>query len=114
MAGFRPLHILRFLGRLWLQSFKRAVWVAVIGIMVTSLRVSLSQSGDGSGLEPNNSTTNGSALSASCIDPERQCADLPAICLDCDYLPDCTYGEDTNVSCTTLPGVECMVSDIQI
>ena len=111
MADFRLRHILGFVGQLWLQSFKRAVWVAVIGIIVACLRVTFSQSGEGSGLLPDMNSTNTSAvLAASCLDMEKQCSELPAVCHDCDYNETCTYGEDTNITCTALPGAECEVS----
>ena len=113
MADFRLRDVLGFLGQLWLQSFKRAVWVALIGIIVACLRVAFSQSGEGSGLmmPDTNTTTNASAaLPASCFSISEQCSSLPAVCHDCDYSEMCTYGKDTNVSCTTLPGAECVVS----
>ena len=126
MATFRVRHLLEFLGHLWLQSFRRAVFVAVIGIIVASVRLSFSQfngSGEGSGMMPTqpgdvdmnstrNSTTNGSSRNVDrCLNNNVQCRDLPAVCLDCNYneSKNCVYGQNSTVSCVTLPGVDCQV-----
>ena len=124
MAASRVRHALLFLGQLWLPSFRKAVWVAVIGIMVASVRVSFSQingSGDGSGISPTtddgmNSTADMSVLDASCLNSNMQCGDLPAICLNCSYdeVKNCVYGDNASVSCVPLPGVECQVSQCDL
>lgn len=127
MATLRVRHLLEFLEQLWLQSFRRAVLVAVIGIIVTTVRVSFSQingSDEGSGFTPTqpdidsnimNSTTNGSSAPDSCrVDSSVQCRDLPAVCLDCNYndSKNCEYGRNASVSCTTLPNVDCQVGPL--
>ena len=114
MATFQAArHILRFIGNLWLQSFKRALWVAILGIIVTFIRVSLSQSGAGGGLTPfeDSNDTNGSntsSLVASCP-VDVLCSDLPPRCLNCSYSSDCVYGDNTTVSCYPLTGLDCQV-----
>lgn len=101
---------LRFLGHLWLQSLKRAIWVAVIGVAISGVRLSLSQSGNGSGmmLEDMNSS-NMSMPDVSQCPRDIPCKELPPICLNCSYSDTCTYGKDTNVTCMPLEGVQCEV-----
>ena len=121
MALFRVKRLVEFLGRLWLQSFRRAVLVTVIGIIVASVRVSFSQineSGEGSGFmptQPDDIGVNGSSLVAICLNSNTRCRDLPAVCLDCNYndSKNCEYGQDASVSCVPLPKVECQVRPLR-
>lgn len=129
MATFRVRHLLECFGQLWLQSFRRAVVIVVIGIIVASVRVSFSQingSGEGSGFtttQPDdidmnsigNSTANRSSVEASCRNSNMQCKDLPAICLDCNFndSKNCEYGRNTSVSCVPLPRVDCQVGPLR-
>ena len=98
---------LRFLGHLWLQSLKRAIWVAVIGVAISGIRLSLSQSGNGSGMIPED--MNSSNMSMPECPRDMPCKKLPPTCLNCNYSDACTYGKNTTVMCTPLEGVQCEV-----
>ena len=98
---------LRFLGHLWLQSLKRAIWVAVIGMAISGIRLSLSQSGNGSGMMPED--MNSSNMSMPECPRDMPCKELPPMCLNCSYSDTCTYGKDTNVMCMPREGVQCEV-----
>ena len=102
---------LRFLGHLWLQSLKRAIWIAVIGIALSGIRLSLSQSGNGSGMmsEDMDNSSNMSMPDVSECPRDVACSELPPRCLNCSYSESCTYGKDTEVMCEPLEGVQCEV-----
>lgn len=97
--------LVRFSGRVWLSSLKAALWMSLVGILVSFVQVSLSQSGMGSGSDDMNETN------VSCVNtPETSCSDLPSACLNCSFDFSCVYGDTTIVNCTTLDGVQCVVS----
>ena len=110
MAIFRGRRTLRFLGHLWLQSLKRAIWVAVIGVAISGIRLSLSQSGNGSGMMPGDmNSSNMSMPDVSDCPSGILCENLPPRCVSCNYSESCTYGGNTTVMCTPLEGVQCEV-----
>ena len=79
--------------------------MSFVGILASVVQVSLSQSGMGSGFDDMNETN------LSCMaSPDMNCSDLPDTCLNCSFVFDCVYGENTTVNCTVLEEVECMVS----
>ena len=82
--------------------------MAVIGVIVSCVRLSYSQSGSGSGMVPNGDMN----MSNVSCPTDMLCKELPPRCLDCNYSTDCTYGENTNVTCTPLEGVECNVRSV--
>ena len=100
---------LRFLGHLWLQSLKRAIWIAVIGVTISGIRLSLSQSGNGSGMMSED-MDNSSNMSIPECPRDVACSELPPRCLNCSYSESCIYGENTTVMCRPLKGVQCEVN----
>ena len=112
MAISRGRQTLQFLGRLWLQSLKRAIWISLIGMAISGIRLSLSQSGNGSGMmsDDANNSSNSSMPDVSQCPRDSPCDELPPGCLNCSYSESCTYGEDTTVTCTPLEGVQCNVN----
>lgn len=111
MALSRGRQTLHFLGRLSLQSLKRAIWVAVIGMAISGIRLSLSQSGNGGDMTPDDmNSSNMSVPDVSQCPRDVPCAELPPRCLSCNYSESCTYGKDTTVMCAPLEGVECEVN----
>lgn len=109
MAVIRGRRILQFLGHMWLQSFKRAIWVAVIGICISGIRLSLSQSGDGSGMTPGDIANSSNMTDISECPRDVPCEELPPMCLNCNYSESCAYGKNTTVMCEPLEGVQCQV-----
>ena len=115
MAILRCRQTLRFLGHLWLLSLKRTIWVAVIGIAISGVRLSLSQSGNGNDMLPDDmNSSNMSMPDVSSCPRDIACEMLPARCVNCSYSDTCTYGEDTTVMCKPLEGVQCEVKQSQI
>ena len=92
--------LLVFSWRLCLLYLKSA---AFLGVMLSSMRLALSQSGDGlSDLEMNDSNVTNCPLDASC-------SELPGRCLNCSFNFSCVYGDTVEVACSPLDSVECEV-----
>ena len=81
------------------QSFARkALYVLLIGAALSTLPLSLSQSGE----FPSNETNVTCPANVSC-------SELDPVCLNCDYNESCVYGNQTEVTCQPMASVECMV-----
>jgi hypothetical protein len=111
MAISRGRQTLHFLGHLWLQSLKRAIWIVVIGVAISGIRLALSQSGNGGDMmsEDMENSSNMSMPGVRCP-TDVACSELPPRCLNCSYNESCTYGKDTEVMCAPLEGVQCEVN----
>ena len=85
--------------------------MAVIGIVISGIHLSFSQSGNGSGLIPDNETNSSNMSMPDVSDCPRNmpCKDLPPRCVNCSFSESCTYGNNTTVMCTPLEGVQCEV-----
>jgi hypothetical protein len=115
MAISRGRQTLHFLGHLWLQSLKRAIWIVVIGVAISGIRLALSQSGNGGDMmsEDMENSSNMSMPGVRCP-TDVACRELPPRCLNCSYGESCTYGKDTEAMCAPLEGVECEVNRSKI
>lgn len=94
-----------YFGRLWLYCLKRAVWLAIVSVVASSIRLAFSQSGDMAMANDSNGTED------SPICPTNtSCETLPVPCIECEFDMGCMYGSMTEASCTPYEMVECNVS----
>lgn len=109
MSSFLLRRVVGFVSRSWLFLFKRAVWIGFLGVIMSSIRLALSQSGTGEELfllaNDSNSTFPACPTNASCDA-------LPGHCLNCSFNYGCVYGERLETSCEPMETVECDVSGI--
>lgn len=85
----------------WLFCFRRAVWIALLSVLISSLRLALSESGEG--------MEGGDASNATVCPSGHRCDELPVRCLNCTFDESCVYGNMTEAVCTPLESVECEV-----
>jgi hypothetical protein len=88
----------------WLFCLKKGVWIVLLSMIMSLLRLAFSESGgmeDGSGMRVN----------VTCP-PNLQCHELPPYCLDCGFDYNCTYGDTTMAMCSPFDSVECTVRQI--
>lgn len=91
----------------WLYCLKRAVWVALLGVILSSMRLALSENDVG---PDEGEEGNGSNSSIVPVCPTNvSCVELPVYCLDCTFDESCVYGNLTEAVCTPLESVECEV-----
>ena len=103
--------MLYFVGRFWLKAFKGALWIAFVSVLVSLINLSSAQlfSGSGSGMLPPIEPL----VNITC--PMNQsCTSLPKECLECDFDVNCTYGEETNVTCQPIDTAECTVCQFEL
>ena len=96
-----------FVFRLWLFWFKRAVWVAILSVILSSLKVALSQSGEDMPYFMEENDTNDTIYPV--CPSNSSCESLPGHCLNCSFDYSCVYGELNEVSCVPYDTVECSV-----
>ena len=111
MSGIGRIDLLRdtikYAGRLWLYCLKGSVFLAIISVMVSCIKLAFSQSGDMPLSNMNDS--NRSMIFPACP-VDVACQDLPGHCIDCDFNETCVYGNMTEVTCMPKEGIQCIVS----
>ena len=93
---------------------KRALWLALLSIAVSSVRLSFAQSVDDSMIDmiyEDENDTNITMIYPPCP-TNVSCEDLPGHCIDCMFDFECPYGSNTSVACQPKPtaNISCEVS----